>query len=593
MQVELIETGDGPRILVGASYVEKEAVKAIPGSRWSDEHWTVPATWAACLALRGTFGQRLVVGPALTAWSATERDRRVLPSMELRAATAVERVYDERLRPFQQAGVAWLLSSADGALLGDDVGAGKTVQLCVALREAGVKRGVVIAPKSTLPAWRDHLIEWAGLRPSMATGSAAKRRTAIEMVQAGLADVVVISWESLRAHSRLAAYGGIALTEADKTPGELNDLTPEFVVADEAQRAKDPRSKMTRALWAVGDAPSVRVRYAATATPVGNALDDLWAIMRFVSPAEWPVKSKYVDRYCDMTWNRWGGMEVGGVKPANATELYGFLDPRYRAMPKATILRDLPPIRGGLSDPAGPLIRYAEMGVKQAKAFKQMLEESVADLDGGRLLALGGMQRAGRVLSLASAYGEVESREVDGELRQTLTLGEPSCKLDTLEELLTGELSTEEAVVVFTVSRRLAQLAAARAEKATGRRAAVIIGGQADLEREEVIRDFQAGKIGTVVATIGAGGAGITLTRARVEVFLQRDFSYINNYQAEGRVHRIGSEVHDRVLYYDVVATCPGVDGSPDERVLQVLAGKQDVSDQVTRWVLTGESMAE
>ena len=584
MQVEMTLGG---RIAVAASYVEKDAVKALPGSRWEGGQWTVPRTWASCLALRGTFGDRLDVGPVLTAWSREEYDRRVAPATALRTAQDVPHgapTYDDRLRPFQRAGVAWLLTSHDGALLGDDVGAGKTVQVCVALKQLGHRRGVVIAPKSTLPAWRDHLRDWAGLRPAVASGSAAKRRQAFEEVAISRADVVVLAWENVRGHSSLAGYGNLALSDEEKRPKELQHLQPEFVVLDEAQRCKDPRAKMTRAVWAVGDAPSVVTRIAATATPVGNALDDLWSIMRFVSPAEWPVKSKFVDRYCDMTWNRWGGMEVGGVKPATAHELYGFLDPRYRAMPKDVVLRDLPPRLGGLEDAEGRMVRWAEMGAKQEKAYRQMAADAVADLDGGRLLATGGLQRAARLLSLASAYGEVSeytTRDEDGteRLHQRLTLSEPSCKLDALEDLLTGELSAEKSVVVFTVSRQLALLAAARAEKVTGRPARTIVGGQSDWEREEVIRGFQDKTYGTVVATIAAGGAGITLTAARVAVYLQRDFSYINNYQSEGRIHRIGSEVHDRVLYYDVLTP-----GTPDERVLQVLRTKQDVSSQVTRY---------
>ena len=585
----LVEIVGGNRISVGASYVEKEAVKNIPGSRWKDNEWTVPLTWAACLALRGTFGDRLEVGPSLTAWSHEEYAKRVKPCLDLRMAVSTDNVWDARLRPFQQAGVEWMLTSSDGALLGDDVGAGKMVQTCVALRHLGVKRGIVVAPKSVLPAWRDHLKEWADLRGVIITGSAAKRRAAIQRVKDGEADVAILTWENLRAHTKLAHYGGVVPTDEDKRPKELNDLDHEFVVADEAQKSKDPRSKMARALWAIGDV--ARVRYATTATPMDKDFGELWSVMRFVSPEEWPVKTKFIDRYCDMTWNRWGGMEVGGVKPATAAELFGFLDPRFRAMPKSLVLPDLPPVSGGILSPEGPMFRYAEMGAKQAKAYAQMLKESVADLDSGRLVALGAMQRAGRLMQLASAYGEI-TETVDPETQvvsQTLTLMEPSCKLDVLEEMLLGELSAEPAIVVFTVSRQLARLAAERIKKVLDRPVGLIIGGQAGWEREEVITKFQGGALAAVVATVQAGGAGITLTKSRVEVFLQRDFSYIGNYQAEGRVHRIGSEIHDRVLYYDVVTP-----DSPDERVVEVLRAKGSITEELTRpeelrWLLTGK----
>ena len=92
------------------------------------------------------------------------------------------------------------------------------------------------------------------------------------------------------------------------------------------------------------------------------------------------------------------------------------------------------------------------------------------------------------------------------------------------------------------------------------------------------MRSFQAGELGSVAVTVAAGGAGITLTKARVAIFLQRDFSYVNNYQAEGRVHRIGSEVHDRVLIYDVITP-----NTLEDRVLEVLRNKEDLAGQIKR----------
>jgi SNF2 family DNA or RNA helicase len=54
--------------------------------------------------------------------------------------------------------------------------------------------------------------------------------------------------------------------------------------------------------------------------------------------------------------------------------------------------------------------------------------------------------------------------------------------------------------------------------------------------------------------TIGAGGVGLTMTAADTIVFLQRDWSLIRNLQAEDRVHRIGSEIHEAIHIIDVVA---------------------------------------
>lgn len=570
---------DGERIWLDAPLALKDGIKALPGSRYdATRGWSLPLAWASCLALRGQFGDALRVGPELSRWSWTERRDRIDPCNVLRVSTTLDDTsygLVDRLKPFQRPGVAWLVT-AGSCLLGDDLGSGKTVQVCEALRVQGLRRGVVFAPKSTLTPWARHLREWAGLSAEVVTGSAAKRRKVLDRWAAGEVDVVVLTWELARHHSRLASYGSIALKAEETLPKELQagqDL--DFVVADEAQRMRDPKAKMTRAVWAVGE--RARHRYALSGTPVSEAPDDMWAIMRFVSPDEWPTKSKWVDRYAEKTWNRWGGLDLTGFNPRTRDELFGFFDPRFRAMPKDVVLRDLPPRSGGLMATDDAWTRYAEMSPKQRRAYEGMLESMVAELDSGHLVATTALSRMTRLLQLAAAYGDVVTTETEGGVRQSLVLGEPSCKLDVLEDLLTGELE-REPVVVFTVSRQLALLAAARAERVTGRPSVLVVGGQTQLQRDEAIDDFQAGRAGTVVVTVAAGGAGVTLTRARAAVFLQRDFSYVNNYQAEGRIHRIGSEVHDRVMYYDVVTQ-----DTVEPTVMEVLRSKQDLAEQVTR----------
>jgi SNF2 family DNA or RNA helicase len=569
---------DGARINVTAPLAANESVRAVPGARFERGRWSVPRTWAACLALRGTFGSALAVGPRLVEWSIARREE-VDRSLALRNALDVEDVaaYDPRLRPFQRAGVAWLLSTLDGALLTDDLGSGKTVQACAAIAEAGLRRGLVVAPKSVLSAWAQHFETWTDLRPVLIRGTATKRRKALEALAAGEADVGIVGWESLHAHTRLAQYGQHALTDKEREPKELNALDLEFLVADEVHRAQDPNGRMTRAYWAMAD--QVRYRIGLTGTPVGNHLGNLWSVMRGVAPAEYPVKGKWEDRYCEVGYNRFGGREVVGPLPANDAELRGFLNPRLRSMPKGLVLPDLPPRVGGLDDPNGLQIRWAEMTPKQAKAFAQMRDLHIAELESGApLVATTAPTVLARLSQLASAYGTVEeTTRPDGTVSQRLVLEEPSGKLDVLEELLDGELADEPSVVVFTVSSQLARLAAARLER---RRIThgLVIGGQSGVDRDEEVRRFQNGTTRVLVATDAAGGTGLTLTRARVTVYLQRSFSYINAYQSEGRTHRIGSEQHDRVIYLDVQ-----VPNSPDQRAEEVLKRKSSIAEEVTQ----------
>lgn len=89
-------------IAVTTMWTEKEMIKQVPGARWDKDNsvWTVPLSWAACLQLRGMFGQELSVGDELAKWSMDELTKRVAPASQLRASKELsdETPMDERLR---------------------------------------------------------------------------------------------------------------------------------------------------------------------------------------------------------------------------------------------------------------------------------------------------------------------------------------------------------------------------------------------------------------------------------------------------------------------------------------------------------------
>lgn len=67
-----------------------------------------------------------------------------------------------------------------------------------------------------------------------------------------------------------------------------------------------------------------------------------------------------------------------------------------------------------------------------------------------------------------------------------------------------------------------------------------LLGGKGDEFAQEAVREFQSGEGRGFGATIGAGGAGITLHRACHALFVDLDWTPANNDQAEARLLRIG-----------------------------------------------------
>lgn len=568
---ELSERGD---VVILSEYRDKDLVKQIPGTRWDrDERcWRAHRAWTTCKTLRGVFGERLRIGERLATWAWDHRTNVIDEGVRLRLAVDDEEMgrFEPRLWPFQRGGAAFL-ARMRAALLCDEMGSGKTVQMITAVRFNNAHPILVICPRTVKEHWvREFHTWWPDLRVTTLGGGAAERKRTIDEMRAGDHDVLIVHWEVVRNHSRLAPYGDIALSDEEKRTKDLNLVPWKCVIADEAHRMKNPRAKQTRAVWHLMGQRSVEMSVGMTGTPIGNAPDDLWSLLHGVLPHEFPSKTRYVDRYCLQSWNPFGGLDIIGIRPDVADEFHEVVDPHMRRMPKAVVLTQLPPRIGGTQDPNGPQLRVVEMSTKQRKAYEDMALRMVAgvgDDEDDVVIAPNPIAQLTRMLQFASAYAEI----VDGQVRLT----EPSCKVDALLELL--EDVNGESLVVFHPSRQLINLCATRLAK-EGVPHGLIVGGQTEGERQRNIDLFQDGKLPVILATIAAGGTGITLTQARITAFLGRSYSFIDNEQAEGRTHRIGSEHHESILYLDYVAanTC-------EPEVLDALITKKERLEEIVR----------
>lgn len=539
---------EGDEIWIESNYTERNLVKQLPGVRFdkSRSEWHIKASWVACLTMRSLFGAALELGPELIAYGKAayyaEQELHVL-SKDMHPSGRYE--FDSRLFGYQKAGAEFLKVSAH-AILGDDPGLGKTLQAISALEEFPV---LVISPNSVKRTWQSELNKWRpGLDVQVIDGSATQRRKQFKEVKEN--SVVIINWESVRLHSKLAGYGSIrlhacercggqpdprageeykgAVTEAkcEKHERELNSIKFGTVIVDEAHRMKDPNAKQTRAVWSV--LHSARYRYALTGTPVGDHVGDLWSILHGVDPVAFPVRSKFLDIFAVTRLNFFGGFEVLGLNPEHKDSFYRILDSYMRRTPKKLALPELP-------DKMPEVYRYVKMRPAQAKQYKQMRDGYITLLDNGApLVAATTLSQLTRLRQLASATGTADA---DGKI----VLADPSAKVDDLVDFLQD--FGGKPLVVAAVSKQLINLAARRLGKEKISYG-LITGDQTLDERANTELDFQAGKLQVVLLTQATGGTGITLTAADTIYFLERSYSKTDNRQTEDRVYRIGSERH-------------------------------------------------
>ena len=582
MTVSVDIDNGGEHILITAEWRLKELCKSLPGASWSpkEQVWRVPLSWTTCLALRSTFRNDLVIGPPLSEWAANEVTTRINPSNAFRELETFEG--DEILFPHQRAGVEFL-ATAKRALLADEPGLGKTAQAIRALKmlhERGeeVFPVLIVCPNTLKKNWAREFTKWWPEVPTQVIkGSAVQRKRQFE----DPSQVFIINWESLRTHSRLAPYGSVALTRCRACGGqdekisetrcevhlrELNHIDFKAVIADEIHRSKDPKSKQSRALWsASGDS---KIRFALTGTPIANNVVDLWSILHWISPKDWPSKTKWIDRMVDTMLNAFGGMMVIGVKPAMQDEFYKSVNPVMRRMLKKVVLPWLPPVINERRD--------VEMSTKQKKAYEQMRDLMIAELGSGdTLTAPSVLTQTIRLLQFASSYATLSTNESTGEIKAILD--SPSCKVEALMDDIDNGDFGDDSVAVSAVSKQLINLLSAEMTKKKIPHG-LITGDQDEDERQKAIDDFQSGAIKWILFTAQAGGVGITLTAARRLIMLQRPWSLVDHKQVLDRVHRIGSEIHDSIVITDYVT-----EGTIEERVIQVLETKADNFEQIVR----------
>lgn len=587
--------------MITSLWADKPLIAQIPGKEW-DSHrklFTLPLSWAACIQARALFGSRLKVGKTLGMWSRAEKQRR---DVAMRYRDAREPVdmhhYDEgndhaeKLYPFQVPGRDFMVA-AKYALLGDEMGSGKTLQALAAMRAIskfpgkGAYPALVVCPNSTKRNWAREVRKWLPeATPVVIDGSAAKRRKQIAEAADVPNAVVIMNIESVRLHSRLASYGSVRLKscrECDKVSGdetltpakcethdkELNAIPFRVCVLDEAHRVKDPRALQTRAIWRVFHGPSVEYRWAMTGTPVANHPGDIWSILHTIDPVGFPRKSAFIDRYALTEFNAFGGMSIVGLNPATRDEFLSLLDARFRRMIKALVLDQLPQ--------KTRVVRHVEMSAKQKKAYEEVASEYVLTTESGdKLVMNGNLPAATRLLQLASAMCDIDKGETPSDIGSwKVTLTDPSSKIDELMSII--EDNPGKPLAIAAEHKQLIDLAARRLA-AAGIEFGTVTGGVSGAKRDETVEAFQSGKLKYILFTYKAGGVGLNMTAADTLVRLQRSWSLVDNMQGEDRVHRIGSEQHEAITIIDIITA-----GTIEEPQVEKLYAKMQRLEEIVR----------
>jgi SWI/SNF-related matrix-associated actin-dependent regulator 1 of chromatin subfamily A len=389
---------------------------------------------------------------------------------------AVEARLGGELRPFQRAGVAYVLR-ARRTFLADEQGLGKTVQALAALEEDDAYPAVVVCPASLKLNWQREAERWLPHR-SVAVVSGTG-------TVAPSTDLTVINYEIVHAHrARLALR------------------RPKALVLDESHYVKNPRAKRTVAVRRLAESVGPDgLRLALTGTPVMNHPEELIAQLRILGRlGQFGSGARFARRFQGIGAEErihWHLRRTCFVRRAKADVLPQLPAKRHVAVP---------------------------VGLDNEREYRQAEDDVIAwlreqPLDLRELEAkVAAARRAERLAQLNA-------------LRRLAARGKCGAALSWIADFL----ASDEPLVVFAGHREVQELLIERFPDALH-----LLGRDSIRAREDAVRAFQAGEGQLLVCATRVAGQGITLTRASNVAFLDLEWTPALHDQAEDRCHRIG-----------------------------------------------------
>ncbi len=436
----------------------------------------------------------------------------------------VPETFRGELRPYQNAGLAWLAFLRQwglGGCLADDMGLGKTPQtIALLLHQRAQQNGnarptLIICPTSVVNNWERELARFAPTLRVYAHHGAARKKNDLA-ARAAENDVVLSSYP---------------LLQRDEKP--LTALAWSHVILDEAQNIKNPETKQAKAARKL----DAQWRLALTGTPVENRLSELWSIFQFLNPGYLGAQSEFQRRFANP-------IERGGDDAA-AKQLKRLTSPfilrRVKTDPQ--VISDLPA--------KNEMKIFCNLTREQATLYEAVVRDSIQRIEQAE-----GIERRGIVLATLLKLKQVCNHPAQFSGDGSALPGR-SGKLARLAEMLGEARAVRERALVFTQFAEMGKLLQAHLQAEFGDEVLFLHGGTPTKTRAQMIDRFQTDAHGPLVflLSIKAGGTGLNLTRANHVFHFDRWWNPAVENQATDRAFRIGQTRNVQVYKYLCVGT--------------------------------------
>ena len=339
-----------------------------------------------------------------------------------------------------------------------------------------VTRAMVVCPASLKRNWYRELNIWGPeLSVQIIEGASGTR----ERQWSRPVDIFIASYECLR-------------NDIDR----LGNHNFSLIVCDEAQRIKNSRAKLTRAVKELKRERS----WCLTGTPLENDVNELASVIDFID------RASAESLYSAYLWE--------DVKPI----LDGWMGRFFMRRRKADVLKELPSKRYRDLD--------IQLATPQRKAYSRALDEGKMYLSN-----LGESITIQHVLALLTRLKQICNFDPETGA---------STKLDILRDFINEIKESGEKTLVFSQFRETVVELASRLSDIGP---LVYHGGLSQRERDHVLSEFRIDpNRRLLLMTLRAGGVGLNLQEASYVVHFDRWWNPAVELQAEDRAHRIGQK---------------------------------------------------
>ncbi|MCL2860484.1 MAG: DEAD/DEAH box helicase [Oscillospiraceae bacterium] len=437
--------------------------------------------------------------------------------------------FKANLREYQTVGFNWLNLMTNvqfGALLADDMGLGKTIQILALLDNLKSKKikTLLVIPASLIENWRKEAFKFAP-------------KLKIEILHGNNVEIDV-----KKADVFITTYGMVKRLE------ELNDITWDLLILDEAQAIKNYGTAQTKSVKLL----KAKAKIAMTGTPIENRLEDLWSLFDFLNKGLLG-----------------GQKEFGDFTKNIKDDISGYEKLRNAISP--FILRRLKTDKSIISDLPDKIETkdYTTLSKKQIALYTNLVKELEKSME-----VVEGINRKGLILASIGKFKQI-CNHPDQYTDNKEFEEKHSGKFEKLKEICETIKDKHERVLIFTQFKEMVEPLNRFLKEVFEKEGLMLHGGTAVKKRGELVEKFNGEEyIPYMVLSLKAGGVGLNLTSANHVVHFDRWWNPAIENQATDRAFRIGQQKN--VIVHKFVTS-----GTIEEKIDTMIEGKQKLSSDV------------